>query len=371
MPDNENRPLFKLERTLGCAWQHLRKADSAASEARNELVAILEKGIGKFATEDANLVVFGSLARREWIDWESDLDWTYLIDGQANSRHLKITQQIRSTLEKEGRTVDGRFQARFAEPGATGTFGNLGFSHQLVHLIGGQDDTNKNMTQRMLLLLESVPIGPRPAYDRVVRAIIDRYLEEEAHILIEGENRFKVPRFLLNDIVRFWRTMAVDFASKQRDRGGKGWGLRNAKLRMSRKLIFASGILMCFQCNLDAALQGKISTGGRDINLKHSANHIWECANSAPLDIMASTIQSAGTNHDVAKALFSSYDEFMGVMSDKDMRTKLKLMSPADSRSNPVFAQIRQISKKFESSLNNLFFRSDDVRPLTEKYGVF
>jgi hypothetical protein len=42
--------------------------------------------------------------------------------------------------------------------------------------------------------------------------------------------------FSLNDIVRFWRTMAVDFASKQRDRAGEEWGLRNAKLRMSRKL---------------------------------------------------------------------------------------------------------------------------------------
>jgi hypothetical protein len=34
-------------------------------------------------------------------------------------------------------------------PGPTGTFGNLGFSHQLVHLIGGQDDTNKNTTQQV------------------------------------------------------------------------------------------------------------------------------------------------------------------------------------------------------------------------------
>src|SRR6202044_1397179 len=110
MPDNEQRPLFLLERKLGCTWQHLRKAESEASVAYEELVIILERGIGKFATEDANLVVFGSLARREWIDWSSDLDWTYLIDGQANSRHLKITQQIRSTLEKAGRTVDGRFE---------------------------------------------------------------------------------------------------------------------------------------------------------------------------------------------------------------------------------------------------------------------
>jgi len=121
------------------------------------------------------------------------------------------------------------------------------------------------MTQRILLLLESLPIGTRSAYDRVVRAVVDRYLEEEAQLLVEGGKEFKVPRFLLNDIVRFWRTMAVDFASKQRDRGGEGWGLRNAKLRMSRKLIFASGLLVCFACNLDESLQAKISSENHGI----------------------------------------------------------------------------------------------------------
>jgi|SRR3984957_1197950 len=371
MADSKRRSLFVLEEKLGCTWQHLRRADSEALEARKDLLEILEKEIGKFATEDANLVVFGSLARKEWIDWTSDLDWTYLIDGQSNSRHLKITQQIRSVLERVQRDSPNGKEHRFGEPGATGTFGNLGFSHQLVHLIGGQDDTNKNMTQRMLLLLESIPIGPPPAYDRVVRAIIDRYLEEEAHILIEGNQRFKVPRFLLNDIVRFWRTMAVDFASKQRDRGGRGWGLRNAKLRLSRKLIFASGLLVCFGCNLDPRLQVKISTEGHDINLKHLANHIWECANSTPLDILAQGVQSVHDSHDIAKAIFSAYDEFIGTMADPDARAELKRMSPQESRSNPVFHRIRRISDTFETGLNDLFFHIDEIRRLTEKYGVF
>ena len=227
------------------------------------------------------------------------------------------------------------------------------------------------MTQRMLLLLESVPIGPSPAYARIVRAVIDRYLEEEAHILVEGKTRFKVPRFLLNDIVRFWRTMAVDFASKQRDRGGKGWGLRNAKLRMSRKLIFASGILVAFGCNLDQNLQEKISTETRDINLKHLANYIWRCTSFTPLDILASTIRSSGTDDEVAKLIFSSYDQFIGTMSDTDAREELKRMSSQDYRSNPVFARIRQISANFELGLNKLFFHNADIKPLTEKYGVF
>ena len=354
------RALFALERRLNCTWSNLREADTAYLVAKEDLISALQSSVPKFSTEDANVVVFGSMARREWIPGVSDLDWTYFIDGQANSAHLKLAQQIRATLEK----------VKFGEPGPTGTFGSLAFSHQLVHLIGGQDDTNKNMTQRILLLLESVPIGARSAYDRVARAVIDRYLEEEAQLLVQDYSHFKVPRFLLNDIVRFWRTMAVDFASKQRDRGGRGWGLRNAKLRLSRKLIFASGLLICFDCTLDQGLQQKISTESRDISLKHLANHIWEYVNSTPLDIVASLVQKFEVPEESCRQIFSAYDAFMGLVSDRESRAELNALSSRDSRNSKVFARIREISRDFEMGLNAVFF-GNQLRLLTEKYGVF
>ncbi len=241
----------------------LRAAREVSLKTREELDTLLSDKIGKYTSEDTSLVVFGSLARGEWTS-NSDLDWTYLIDGEANSDHLKISQNIQRLFREEG----------YEEPGPTGTFGNMAFSHDIIHQIGGQYDTNKNTTQRILLLLESCPIGRRTeAYERVIRGVINRYLEEDVHPLTHDSKRYRVPRFLLNDIVRFWRTMAVDFANKQRDRAGAGWGLRNAKLRMSRKLIFASGLLVCFSPNLDPTLNGQISTDKGDIKLR-LINHI-------------------------------------------------------------------------------------------------
>src|SRR6266403_3664810 len=256
-------------------------ARDAALKIRQELDELLSTQIGKYTSEDTSLVVFGSLARGEWIS-ASDLDWTYLIDGQANSDHLVIAQKIQTILKDH--------EAEFRPPGQTGTFGNMAFSHDIIHQIGGQNDTNKNTTQRILLLLESAPLGKNvQAYERVTKGVINRYLEEDNHLLTEDGTRYRVPRFLLNDIVRFWRTMAVDFASKQRDRAGKGWGLRNAKLRLSRKLIFASGLLVCFGCYLNADLQEQISDDP-NITKSNLVNFIHGLAKSTPLEIVGDAI---------------------------------------------------------------------------------
>lgn len=54
------------------------------------------------------------------------------------SRHLPVALQIAKLLE-EHKLGKG--------PGRTGIFGNLIFSHELVHQIGGENDSNSNTTR--------------------------------------------------------------------------------------------------------------------------------------------------------------------------------------------------------------------------------
>src|SRR5260370_17925464 len=169
----------------------LGRAREASLKTREELDALLSAKIGKYASEDTSLVVFRSLAREEWTS-RSDLDWTYLIDGGANSDHLRISQEIQRLLRDEG----------YTEPGPTGTFGNMAFSHDIIHQIGGQHDTNKNTTQRILLFLESTPIGERrEPYDRVIRAVIKRYLEDTTHLRTLTLNNYTLPPVPFNPIL--------------------------------------------------------------------------------------------------------------------------------------------------------------------------
>lgn len=343
-------------------YPQIASAARSAAETRRELDHILSRELGEYTSEDASLVVFGSLARDEWTSG-SDLDWTYLIDGQADPAHLRITQDIQSVIEQH--------KDKFKAPGQTGTFGNMTFSHELVHQIGGQHDTNRNTTQRILLLLESKAIGKRTdAYERVLKAVINRYLEEDNHLLSPDGKSYRVPRFLLNDIVRFWRTMAVDFASKQRDRGGKGWGTRNAKLRMSRKLIFASGLLICFGCQLDTELPSRIGPDESGIKLP-LVNHLGESTRLTPLQIVAKEASAHGVPEQIVQDLLSSYADFLAILDNASEREVLERLRAEDSRTDGLFGRIRSMSATFEHALDNIFFENESIAPLTRKYGVF
>lgn len=177
----------ELGRALGASWPNLHAARERTLEMRNRLTRELEE----FESEDLCIVTYGSLAREE-LTSGSDPDWSLLVDGGADPTHLDTARAIK-------RKIEPLFDK---PPGAEQTFGTLSFSHELVHQIGGQDDTNKNTTRRILLLLESAPIGRPDAYDRVINCVLNRYLLEDQTFALRKSSKH-VPRFLYNDIARY------------------------------------------------------------------------------------------------------------------------------------------------------------------------
>ncbi|HUX45907.1 MAG TPA: nucleotidyltransferase domain-containing protein, partial [Terracidiphilus sp.] len=131
----------KLAHRLGSSWPSLVAARNRAKQKHNILAGLLK---GE-TSPDVSIVVHGSLARLEFTS-ESDLDWTFLVDGQANPQHQKDLLRLRKKLEDSN---------EFDQPGPEKTFGMLTFSHQIIHMIGGENDSNANTTRRILLLLEA------------------------------------------------------------------------------------------------------------------------------------------------------------------------------------------------------------------------
>jgi hypothetical protein len=222
----------------------------------------------------------------------------------------------------------------------------------------------------VLLLLESAPIGNPEAYDRVVNAVLNRYLDDDISFLSRSGQQYKVPRFLLNDIVRYWRTMCVDYATKHRERQGEGWALRNTMLRLSRKLIFTAGLLTCFDCYLRSPveLQGLFDIGEQ---LQPLLSHLRTQVRMTPLEILADSLATFAQAETSTK-IFDAYDRFLSMMKDGDVRKHLSELKSKESQADKVFDEIRTISNEFQEGLTTFLLDENKVlNQLTRKYGIF
>ena len=94
----------------------------------------------------------------------------------------------------------------------------------------------------------------------------------------------------------------------------RGWGLRNAKLRTSRKLLFASGLLPVLRCHEHAA--------------EAIAPFLAEQFALPPVDRVADAFLRYGAITEGAEAL-AAYDAFLALVDDADVREELRAI---DSR---------------------------------------
>ncbi|MBI1844463.1 MAG: nucleotidyltransferase domain-containing protein [Actinobacteria bacterium] len=177
------------------------------------------------------IVAFGSIARQEMAP-DSDFDYLVILN-QLESDPQQI-QRYRQAANEALKALD------LSPPGRSGLFGCAISGTDLVNTIGLDADTNLHLSRRILLLEESLGLNDVNQHERLVEAIVARYLHEH-----HSKNR--VPRFLLNDVIRYWRTIAVDYQAKRWDAPeDKKLGLRYVKLITSRKLTFAGMIASLF-----------------------------------------------------------------------------------------------------------------------------
>ena len=282
---------------------------------------------------ETSVVLMGSWGRAE-VTTGSDDDFMVLVGGAKRRRVKPSMRAIRGVLTQA--------------PGKRGVFGGPVFSERLVQDIGLDRDDNKNLTRRMLFLLESVPVTADDVYSEIRDRVLRQYLDESI-------KPFRPPRFLLNDTVRYWRTICVDFAGKERE-GPEKWGIRNAKLRTSRKILFAGGLLPILDCSrFDRAAMGEFLR--RQFEMP-------------PTDRLAHAFLEHGAIDAGARAL-GAYDEFMGRLDDEGFRRELQEVTRDSANESDAFADVRELGGDLQAGLLALLFETEPLRDVVRDYGIF
>lgn len=330
---SDARGVARIERATGASFAHIAAARARTEQGLAERRARLETVP---TDDDVTVVLMGSWGRRE-VTAGSDDDFVIVSVGERRE-HVKPTP--------------GEVAGALGGP-APGTENVFGGDHvslaDLRERIGRDEDSNTNLTRRMLLMLESVAVAGPEVHAQARRALLAGYLENHAR-------DHRPPRFLLNDLIRYWRTIAVDFESKMRARRGEGWGLRLAKLGLSRKALFAGGllpVLECYRFRTEAML-----------------DHLDERMALPPLDRIADAFADH-QDPDAGVRTLTAYDAFLGVLDDDDARGELSALSAGEADGSPLLARVEALADDFEAGLLSLLFDDPELRRWVRDYVIF
>jgi hypothetical protein len=332
-------PLERLQQASGRALPALAAARERTARRLAERAALLD---GVRIHEHAAVVLMGSWGRHE-LTAGSDDDYLVLVRGLAPHGGWGHEQETAAKVAERFGSDPGGFGA----PGRQGVFAEVVYSGDLLR-VGLDDDTNTNLTRRMLLVLESVAACHANVLAGVRLDVIQDYLSDALR-------DHRPPRFLLNDLVRYWRTIGVDFVAKDRGRGGAGWGLRNAKLRTSRKLLFASGLLPVLRCH--------------ELRAEAIAPFLAEQFAMPPTDRLADAFLRYGAIEQGADAL-AAYDAFLALVDDDAVRSELEAIGgrvAADA--SPRWREVAELGGRIERAVLELLFETE-LGPVTQRYAV-
>lgn len=298
-------------------------AIKAAQKFSDEKIEALRQSLKDLVPAPYVVVTCGSFARRE-ADTESDLDY-FLITPDGDTTPPDWLDELRSRILAQVT----------CEPSKDGAFKEIQSREAMLKNIGGEKDNNGKLTRRMLLLLEGEWLTNESGLASLRREIIERYVNDKI-------TDHQLALFLLNDIIRYYRTIAVDYEFKTIEaKKPKPWGIRNIKLVFSRKLLYASG-LFCIGMTADKTAKTKQKT-------------LEELLSIPVIDRMGRICGDAEM-----KGVLEYYNNFLASMSDRAVRVELKSLDREKQRDSEVFRMLKNDGHLFTRELLKLFERTFD-----------
>jgi len=295
-------------------FTNITKAQKYSEEIISKISNDLKETI---SNKNISIVTTGSFARGEANEF-SDLDFFVIVKN--NKQELPPYEQKHiSDIVKQYINKD---------VGDTGTFGIEAIEtfENLLTNLGGSKDDNAKFTRRMLFLLESKPLYNKKLYTEVKNKLINKYVDINTQ-------KIQLTRFMLNDFIRYYRTITTDFEYKVSEEG-KSWGLRNIKLTFSRKILYFAGIIAV----------AKTFKKSREEKIKI----LYELFELSPIERVQEICQGK------EKEALALYDEFLAQISDQKVREKLENIQREKRKECQEYVELKEKSKKFSKKLQEI-----------------
>jgi len=152
-----------------------------------------------------SIFTVGSYGRLEASD-QSDIDLFFIYE-RASPKETRRTNE----LKLFGRLIDVVESMSFPALSNDAQYLESHVIEDVLQSLGSPSDDARNFfTMRMLLLLESRSVYGDESYARVIKEIVDSYYRDYP----SHEQSFR-PWFLLNDIMRFWKTLLLNYEHKR------------------------------------------------------------------------------------------------------------------------------------------------------------
>ncbi|MGP8016808.1 MAG: DUF294 nucleotidyltransferase-like domain-containing protein [Thermoplasmata archaeon] len=295
-----------------------------SSKTCREIASRLERRLPPDVGRNLSIVLMGSYGRLE-ASARSDVDYVLLTKKPLSPRIAKSVNRVTQAVIRD-------FQDENVIIAQDRLFGKVLPGDDLRRNIGGTSDSNDGLTSRMLLLLESVCVYNPSLYRNIYQQLWTEYTSK----ILEAR---KAPQLLINEVLRYYRMLCLDYKYKV-DVQGKPWGIRNIKLRHSRKLLIFSTML---------TILDSVESGDCDFS------YLRQSLNNPPLFKLAAVMVRHGLTGPLDP--FLRYDSFMRALSDGVARKSLSTVRFYTREKDPLYVTLRKNSYDLQDALIDLLSR--------------
>lgn len=204
-------------------------SDESLAKVSRALAENLDNAPFLEASPPLCVICTGSIGRAD-TGAQSDLD-LFVISGEKKADLTRLQE-----MELLSRIININRDLGYPNFSNYGRYFKVYYIDEILRAVGSpRDDAENLFTARLLLLLESRCAWGDLIYQKYLNQIVDVYFRDSS-----GKKTFR-PLFLLNDLLRFWRTLCLNYEELRNE--SRPWRKKNINLKFSRMLTVFGTVL--------------------------------------------------------------------------------------------------------------------------------